>query len=112
MSFRGAFSCRLPWNLTADLWLDVVAAFRRFAGTYWPPVLAWMLVWLVGLPAVWNSHWMWIDDQMVVGQQLWPPDSSIKPKLARGGSRVYRAWCVLQLLVDDFSAAAIPVLSS
>jgi hypothetical protein len=38
-------------------------------------VLALLVVTLCGLPAVWNSHWMWIDDQMVVGSQLWPPDS-------------------------------------
>src|SRR5262249_50173310 len=31
---------------------------------------------LVGLPAVWNSHWIWMDDQIVVGHQLWPLDSA------------------------------------
>ena len=34
-----------------------------------------LVVALCGLPAVWSSHWIWIDDQIVVGSQLWPPDS-------------------------------------
>jgi hypothetical protein len=38
-------------------------------------LLALLAVALCGLPAVWSSHWMWIDDQIVVGSQLWPPDS-------------------------------------
>ncbi|MBW4091472.1 MAG: hypothetical protein HIU82_10230 [Proteobacteria bacterium] len=42
-----------------------------------PAVLAWLFAGLCGLPAVWNSHWMWIDDQMIVGSQLWPPDSVV-----------------------------------
>jgi hypothetical protein len=29
--------------------------------------LALVVVSLSGLPAVWDSHWMWIDDQIVVG---------------------------------------------
>ena len=48
-------------------------------GTWWDPrlpaIVAVVVVALCGLPAVWNSHWMWIDDQMVVGGQLWPPDN-------------------------------------
>jgi hypothetical protein len=51
---------------------------RRW-GSLWDPrmagVLALLVVALCGLPAVWSSHWMWIDDQIVVGSQLWPPDS-------------------------------------
>ena len=39
-------------------------------------VLALLAVSLCGLPAVWNSQWMWIDDQIVVGEQLWPPEST------------------------------------
>jgi hypothetical protein len=39
------------------------------------PALALVVVSLCGLPAVWNSQWMWIDDQVVVGGQLWPPES-------------------------------------
>ena len=46
-----------------------------------PAVLAWLLVGLCGLPAVWNSHWMWIDDQIIVGAQLWPPDSIVNRAL-------------------------------
>jgi hypothetical protein len=36
-----------------------------------------LAVTLCGLPAAWNSHWMWIDDQIVVGSQLWPLDSDL-----------------------------------
>jgi hypothetical protein len=53
-------------------------------GLRWDPRLPAVLVFIVvascGLPAVWNSHWMWIDDQMVVGAQLWPPDSILNQK--------------------------------
>lgn len=45
-----------------------------------PAALVFIVVALCGLPAVWNSHWMWIDDQMVVGSQLWPPDSILNQK--------------------------------
>ena len=51
---------------------------RRY-GSLWDPRLAplsaMLVVTLCGLPAAWNSHWMWIDDQIVVGSKLWPPDS-------------------------------------
>jgi len=51
---------------------------RRY-GSLWDPPLAplfaMLAVTLCGLPAAWNSHWMWIDDQIVVGSKLWPPDS-------------------------------------
>ena len=40
-------------------------------------VLALVVVTLCGLPAVWNSQWTWIDDQIVVGGQLWPPQSML-----------------------------------
>jgi hypothetical protein len=39
--------------------------------------LALVVVSLCGLPAVWNSQWMWIDDQIIVGGQLWPPESAL-----------------------------------
>ena len=39
--------------------------------------MALTVVTLCGLPAVWNSQWMWIDDQIVVGGQLWPPESAL-----------------------------------
>jgi hypothetical protein len=45
-----------------------------------PAALVFIAVALCGLPAVSNSHWMWIDDQMVVGSQLWPPDSIMNQK--------------------------------
>ena len=57
---------------------------ERRRGFQWDPRLPAALVLIVvalcGLPAVWNSHWMWIDDQMVVGSQLWPPDSILNQK--------------------------------
>ena len=51
---------------------------RRYGSLWDPrlvPLFAMLAVTLCGLPAAWNSHWMWIDDQIVVGSKLWPPDS-------------------------------------
>jgi hypothetical protein len=57
---------------------------ERRRGLQWDPrlpaVSVLIVVALCGLPAVANSHWMWIDDQMVVGSQLWPPDSILNQK--------------------------------
>ena len=57
----------------------VASQTERRHGSLWDSRLAgvWAMlaVALCGLPAVWSSHWMWIDDQIVVGSQLWPPDS-------------------------------------
>jgi hypothetical protein len=44
-----------------------------------------LAVTLCGLPAAWNSHWMWLDDPIVVGSQLWPPDSEFNLSLHAQG---------------------------
>ena len=41
---------------------------------------------------------MWIDDQIVVGSQLWPPDSILNRSSHAQGRRVDRSRRVLKLL--------------
>jgi hypothetical protein len=61
----------------------------RRQGSLWDPrlapLLAMLAVALCGLPAAWSSHWMWLDDPIVVGSKLWPPDSEFNLSLHAQG---------------------------
>jgi hypothetical protein len=63
-----------------------------------PTVLALVVVTLCGLPAVWNSQWMWIDDQIVVGGQLWPPQSTLNQSYHTMGREYIAHGLYLKLL--------------
>jgi hypothetical protein len=63
-----------------------------------PTVLALVVVTLCGLPAVWNSQWTWIDDQIVVGGQLWPPESTLNQSYHTMGREYIAHGLYLKLL--------------
>ena len=73
-------------------------------------VLALVVVTLCGLPAVWNSQWTWIDDQIVVGGQLWPPQSMVNQSYHTMGREVHCTRLVPKALIICLPAAAVLVL--
>lgn len=52
-----------------------------------------ILILITTLPYILDSHWRWLDDQMVFGQQLWPFDSD--------GNKFYR------LMGREFSGSGV-----